>query len=126
MPGAIGWAPALLPSRGGVIDAQGSIRDRARCDWEIEEVGEVEEASLLPIVPTRVLRQARSPCEVQVLPPCQFFGHTGMTYGMALELAPHNIRVNCVAPGPVEGERVDRAIEGQASARGISVEQMRK
>src|SRR5215475_13987949 len=37
-----------------------------------------EEASLLPIVPTRVLRQARSPCEVQVLPPCQFFGHTGI------------------------------------------------
>jgi len=53
-------------------------------------------------------------------------GQVGMTYGMALELAPHNIRVNCVAPGPVEGERVDRAIEGQASARGISVEQMRK
>src|SRR5215475_2694843 len=53
------------------------IRDRARCDWEIEEVGEVEEASLLPVVPTRVLRQARSPCEVQVLPPCRFFGHTG-------------------------------------------------
>src|SRR5215813_7400796 len=77
MPGAIGWAPALLPSRGGVIDAQGSIRDRARCDWEIEEVGEVEEASLLPIVPTRLLRQARSLCEIQVLPPCQFFGHTG-------------------------------------------------
>src|SRR5262245_28559317 len=77
MPGAIGWAPVLLPSRGGVIDAQGSIRDRARRAWEIEEVGEVEEASLLPIVPTRVLRQARSPCEVQVLPPSQFFGHTG-------------------------------------------------
>jgi NAD(P)-dependent dehydrogenase (short-subunit alcohol dehydrogenase family) len=29
-------------------------------------------------------------------------GQVGMTYGMALELAPHNIRVNCVAPGAVE------------------------
>ena len=42
-----------------------------------------------------------------------------MTYGMALELAPHNIRVNCVAPGAVEGDRIDRVIAGQAEVRGI-------
>ena len=53
-------------------------------------------------------------------------GQVGMTYGMALELAPHNIRVNCVAPGAVEGDRIDRVIAGQAEARGISVEAMRK
>jgi NAD(P)-dependent dehydrogenase (short-subunit alcohol dehydrogenase family) len=52
-------------------------------------------------------------------------GQVGMTYGMALELAPHNIRVNCVAPGPVEGDRIDRVIAGQAEVRGISVEAMR-
>ena len=27
-------------------------------------------------------------------------GQVGMTFGMALELAPHNIRVNCVDPAP--------------------------
>jgi NAD(P)-dependent dehydrogenase (short-subunit alcohol dehydrogenase family) len=53
-------------------------------------------------------------------------GQVGMTYGMALELAPHNIRVNCVAPGAVEGDRVDRVLAGQAQVRGISIEQMRK
>src|SRR5215468_12754203 len=53
-------------------------------------------------------------------------GQVGMTYGMALELAPLNIRVNCVAPGPVEGDRIDRVIAGQAQVRGISVEAMRK
>jgi NAD(P)-dependent dehydrogenase (short-subunit alcohol dehydrogenase family) len=53
-------------------------------------------------------------------------GQVGMTYGMALELAPHNIRVNCVAPGAVEGDRIDRVIAGQAEARGISVEAMRQ
>jgi NAD(P)-dependent dehydrogenase (short-subunit alcohol dehydrogenase family) len=53
-------------------------------------------------------------------------GQVGMTYGMALELAPHSIRVNCVAPGAVEGDRIDRVIAGQAEARGISVEAMRK
>jgi NAD(P)-dependent dehydrogenase (short-subunit alcohol dehydrogenase family) len=52
-------------------------------------------------------------------------GQVGMTYGMALELAPHNIRVNCVAPGAVEGDRIDRVIAGQAEARGVSVEAIR-
>ena len=52
MPGAIGWAPALLPSRGGVIahpKVQSRNSDSARCDWEIEEVAE---AALLPVAPT--------------------------------------------------------------------------
>ena len=53
-------------------------------------------------------------------------GQVGMTFGMALELAPHNIRVNCVAPGAVEGDRIDRVIAGQAEVRGVSVEAMRK
>lgn len=53
-------------------------------------------------------------------------GQVGMTYGMALELAPHGIRVNCVAPGAVEGDRIDRVIAGQAQVRGLSVEEMRK
>ena len=53
-------------------------------------------------------------------------GQVGMTFGMALELAPHNIRVNCVAPGAVEGDRIDRVIAGQAEVRGIPVEAMRK
>jgi len=52
-------------------------------------------------------------------------GQVGMTYGMALELAPHNIRVNCVAPGAVEGDRIDRVIAGQAQVRGVSVEKQR-
>ena len=52
-------------------------------------------------------------------------GQVGMTYAMALELAPHKIRVNCVAPGAVEGDRIDRVIEGQAQARGVSVEAVR-
>jgi NAD(P)-dependent dehydrogenase (short-subunit alcohol dehydrogenase family) len=52
-------------------------------------------------------------------------GQIGMTYGMALELGPRGIRVNCVAPGAVEGDRIDRVIAGQAEVRGVSVEAMR-
>ena len=53
-------------------------------------------------------------------------GQVGMTYGMALELAPHNITVNAIAPGAVEGDRIDRVIAGQAQVRGIDVDTMRR
>ena len=53
-------------------------------------------------------------------------GQVGMTYGLALELGRHNITVNAVLPGAVEGDRIDRVIAGQAEMRGISVEQQRK
>jgi NAD(P)-dependent dehydrogenase (short-subunit alcohol dehydrogenase family) len=53
-------------------------------------------------------------------------GQVGMTYGMALELGPRGIRVNCVAPGAVAGDRIDRVIAGQAQVRGIPEEAMRK
>ncbi len=53
-------------------------------------------------------------------------GQVGMTYGMALELAPHNIRVNAIAPGAVEGDRIDRVIAGQAEVRGVDLADMRR
>jgi NAD(P)-dependent dehydrogenase (short-subunit alcohol dehydrogenase family) len=53
-------------------------------------------------------------------------GQMGLTYGLAVELGPHNIRVNAILPGAVAGDRIDRVIAGQAQLRGISEEQMRK
>ena len=53
-------------------------------------------------------------------------GQVGMTYGLALELSPLNIRVNAIAPGAVEGDRIDRVIAGQAEVRGVAVADMRR
>src|SRR2546422_1029380 len=53
-------------------------------------------------------------------------GQIGMTYGLALELGRHNITVNAIAPGAVEGDRIDRVIKGQAEVRGVDVERMRQ
>jgi NAD(P)-dependent dehydrogenase (short-subunit alcohol dehydrogenase family) len=53
-------------------------------------------------------------------------GQVGMTYGMALELAPHNITVNAIAPGAVEGDRIASVIAGQAKVRSVPVDEMRK
>jgi NAD(P)-dependent dehydrogenase (short-subunit alcohol dehydrogenase family) len=53
-------------------------------------------------------------------------GQIGMTYGLALELGPHNITVNAIAPGAVAGDRIERVVAAQAAIRGIPVEAMRK
>jgi len=53
-------------------------------------------------------------------------GQIGMTYGLALELGRHNITVNAIAPGAVAGDRIDRAIQGQADVRGVSADQVQQ
>ncbi len=53
-------------------------------------------------------------------------GQMGMTYGLALELGRHNITVNAVLPGAVEGERIDRVIAAQADARGSTADDVRR
>ena len=52
-------------------------------------------------------------------------GQIGMTYGLALELGRHNITVNAVLPGAVEGDRIERVIAAQAEARGNSPEEVK-
>ena len=53
-------------------------------------------------------------------------GQIGLTYGLAVELGRHNIRVNAILPGAIAGDRIDRVIAGQAQVRGISEDAMRK
>ena len=44
----------------------------------------------------------------------------GLTKTLACELGPYGVRVNCICPGPVEGDRIDRVIAREAAARGVS------
>ena len=53
-------------------------------------------------------------------------GQVGMAFGLAVELAPHNIRVNAIAPGAIAGDRIDRVIAGQAEVKGVPVEEERQ
>jgi NAD(P)-dependent dehydrogenase (short-subunit alcohol dehydrogenase family) len=53
-------------------------------------------------------------------------GIIGLTRTAAEELGPQNIRVNCICPGAVAGERLDEIMTGQASQRGITVEQFKQ
>ncbi len=49
----------------------------------------------------------------------------GLMKSLAIELGSHDIRVNAILPGVVEGERMDNVIKARARATGVSAERMR-
>ncbi|MCA9837706.1 MAG: SDR family oxidoreductase [Trueperaceae bacterium] len=53
------------------------------------------------------------------------FGVIGFTQSLAKELGPHQIRVNAILPGVVEGERMEGVIHDRAKQLGISHEEMK-
>ena len=53
------------------------------------------------------------------------WGLIGLTKTWAMELGPHNIRVNAVCPGCVSGPRIDGVIDRDAKERGVSAEEIR-
>ena len=46
----------------------------------------------------------------------------GFTQSLAVEAGPDKVRVNCIQPGIVEGERVDRIVAAKAKALGVTSE----
>lgn len=50
----------------------------------------------------------------------------GLTENLSAELGPHNIRVNAILPGTVEGERHNRLYAQRAKAQNMSFEEAEK
>ena len=49
----------------------------------------------------------------------------GVTQSLAVEAGPDGVRVNCIQPGVVEGERVDRIIDAKAKTLGVSFDEIK-
>ncbi len=50
----------------------------------------------------------------------------GLTKTLAMELGDHKVRVNAIAPGAVDGDRIQRVFDGRAQATGITVEDVKQ
>lgn len=53
------------------------------------------------------------------------WGVVGYTASLAIEAGPDNVRVNCIQPGVVAGDRIDRVAAAKANALGISIEEQK-
>lgn len=54
------------------------------------------------------------------------WGVVGFTKSLAIEAGPDSIRVNCIQPGDVEGERIERVIEAKAATFGVSFDEQKQ
>jgi len=50
----------------------------------------------------------------------------GFTQSLAAEAGPDKVRVNCIQPGVVEGDRIERVIEAKAKGLGVDKEEVRR
>ena len=50
------------------------------------------------------------------------WGVVGFTKSLSVEAGPDKVRVNCICPGIVEGERIDRVVDAKAKSLGVSRE----
>lgn len=53
------------------------------------------------------------------------WGLVGLMKTLAMELGPFGVRVNAIAPGAVEGPRMERVLEMEAAADGRDIEEVR-
>ena len=50
----------------------------------------------------------------------------GLVKSLAIELGPHDIRVNAILPGVVDGERMQGVIAARAATAGVGIDEMRE
>jgi NAD(P)-dependent dehydrogenase (short-subunit alcohol dehydrogenase family) len=53
-------------------------------------------------------------------------GVISLTRTLALEAGEHGVQVNCICPGPVEGERIDQVFRQRAAAQGCTEAEVRR
>ena len=49
----------------------------------------------------------------------------GLTKSLAIELGPHDVTCNCICPGSVAGERIERVISAEAAQRSVTADLVR-
>lgn len=128
----------VLINNAGVSGPTALLEDMALKDWQRCMAVNLDGSFLCTRVAVPVLRQQRFGCIINMGSTAGLFGVPrrapyaaakwairGLTRTLAQELGPYGVRVNCICPGSVSGERIERVIAAEAAKTGQSEDEVR-
>ncbi len=129
----------VLCANAGISGPTAPVEDVALTDWRHCIEVNLDGAFLASKHATPMMKTAGSGVMLLTSSTAGFFGYPnrapyaaakwaviGLMKTLAMELGPHGIRVNALAPGAVEGARMDGVIAREAVAKGISETDVRE
>jgi NAD(P)-dependent dehydrogenase (short-subunit alcohol dehydrogenase family) len=128
----------VLISNAGISGPTANVEDMAFADWQRCIAVNLDSVFLCAHFAAPIFRAQGSGSIVNMSSTAGLFGlpqrapYTaakwairGLTKALAQELGPAGVRVNCICPGSVSGDRMDRVIAAQAAATGATLEAVR-
>jgi len=128
----------VLVNNAGISGPSAGVEDVAAADWDKCIAVNLSGAFYMTNRAVPLLKQASTASIINMSSSAGLFGTPmrspyaaskwgliGLTKTWAMELGPHNIRVNAVCPGCVSGPRIDGVIERDAKERGVSPQEIR-
>lgn len=129
----------VLVNNAGVSGPTAAVEDIDLAAWHQCLAVNLDGAFLCSRAAIPVLKKQKSGCIVHLSSTAGLFGFPrrapyaaakwairGLTRTMAQELGPFGIRVNCICPGSVEGDRMDRVIAAEAEKTRTSPDEVRR
>lgn len=128
----------VLVNNAGVSGPTALVEEMGFDDWRRCLAVNLDSVFLCSRLAAPILRQQRSGSIINMSSTAGQFGLPrrapyasakwairGLTRTLAQELGPHGVRVNCICPGSVSGERIERVIAAEAATTGQSEDQVR-
>lgn len=128
----------VLVNNAGISGPSAGVEDVATDDWDACIAVNLSGAFYMTNRAVPLLKQASAGSIINMSSSAGLFGTPmrspyaaskwgliGLTKTWAMELGPHNIRVNAVCPGCVSGPRIDGVIERDARERGVDPQDIR-
>lgn len=128
----------VLVNNAGIAGPTGVMETLDLADWRHCISVNIDSLFLFARQAIPAMKEARSGCIINLSSTAGLMGYPGrtpycaakwavigLTKSLAMELGPHNIRVNAICPGAVNGPRMDRVIGAQAQATGKTEDEIR-
>lgn len=128
----------VLVNNAGIAGPTAAVEDIAVEDWNKTIAVDLNGPFYVTRLAVPLLKKAGGGSIVNIASTAALFGFPlrsayaaakwaliGLTKTWAMELGPHNIRVNALCPGSVNGERIERVINKDAQERGVSADSIR-